>query len=611
MCGIIGVVGSNSSVFDKSFDALKSLEYRGYDSFGFAGVENNKINIVRTIGAISETEKSIFSKLSDSKIIIGHTRWATHGGVFEKNSHPHLSSSKDLGIVHNGVISNYSKLLNLNPQWSLSSETDSEVAANVISDALKNNNNDLLKALEDSLKILEGEFAICGVLANSENTMFAIKRKSPLAIGKNDNMVLFSSDYTAFSKFSLTVDVLHLEDESIFIYKDGESKLFSLNQNIFNEIEQMYSTEKLENHIDELNEYPHFMLKEIHESGNAVKKIFKQLEPIKKDIIDEMLVSDVSMTGSGSAYYVTMIGQYFFNNISQTYIPSHPSDEYLNLKKLSKRDLILTVSQSGETYDTLEVLREAKSNKTPIVSINNNKKCSMQMLADFPVFQEAGKEICVLSTKSIISQVSALYLLSVELGLRTGNVSSQEYSALLEDYKKMPVVLESIITTYSDEIKKLSYQHCNIEHWFFIGRGTHYPIALESALKFKEVSYLHAEGMPAGFFKHGTISLIDENFYTVVFLPSAINDKELYQATIDNIHEIKARGGNVIGIGHQISEETKTELFVSYVTLPDVNKHLNVLSQLVAGQLLAYYSAVALNRNIDKPRALAKSVTVR
>lgn len=612
MCGIIGVVSSASeSVFEKSFNSLKSLEYRGYDSFGFAGVENSQINVVRTVGAISETDKKVFSELSGLKTIIGHTRWATHGGVFEKNSHPHLSSDGEVGIVHNGVISNYNKLLELNPQWVLSSETDSEIAANVIADALKECNDDLEQALQKSLQVLEGEFAICGILSKDENIMFAIKRKSPLVIGKLDDTFLLSSDYTAFSKFSSNIDVLHLEDESILIYKNKEIELFTLKGNDLVETEQNYTQEALENNIDELDGYPHFMLKEIHESGDAVINILKQLEVSKKEIVDEFLVSDVSMTGSGSAYYVTMIGQYFFSEISKFYIPSHPSDEYLGVKSLNKRDLILTVSQSGETYDTLEVLRSGKNNKASVVSINNNKNCSMQRLADFPVFQEAGKEICVLSTKSIISQVSSLYLLAIELGLRTGKIEKQEYSSLLEDYNKMPRVLESIISEYSDEIKKLAYQHCNIEHWFFIGRGAHYPVALESALKFKEVSYLHAEGMPAGFFKHGTISLIDETFYTVVFLPSSINDKELYQATIDNIHEIKARGGNVIGIGHQITEKVKNELFLSYVTLPDVNKHLNILSQLVAGQLLAYYSAVALNRNIDKPRALAKSVTVR
>ncbi|MEM7392916.1 MAG: SIS domain-containing protein, partial [Verrucomicrobiota bacterium] len=317
------------------------------------------------------------------------------------------------------------------------------------------------------------------------------------------------------------------------------------------------------------------------------------------------------MTGSGSSFYVTMIGQYFFNKIGGTYVPAHPSDEFMNLKTLSRRDLVIAISQSGETFDTLEVLRQAKSRNSAIVAINNVRNCSMHRLADMPVYQDAGKEVCVLSTKSIVSQVTAMYLLAVEMGLRTGQRSEQAYAALLGDLEKLPDVLGLIVSEYADEIKRVAYQNCNIEHWFFIGRGAHYPVALESALKFKEVSYLHAEGMPAGFFKHGTISLIDKNFYTVVFLPSPIHDHELYQATIDNIYEIRARQGNVIGLGHQIPKQLEQDLFFEYITLPDVNEHLNILVQLVAGQLLAYYSAVALDRNIDKPRALAKSVTVR
>jgi glucosamine--fructose-6-phosphate aminotransferase (isomerizing) len=612
MCGIIGIVSNKKeSIFEKGFSALRSLEYRGYDSFGFAGINNNIINTIRTTGAISETNIEKFNSISNLKTIIGHTRWATHGGVVEENSHPHLSSNKKVGIVHNGVISNFSKLASENPQWTLHSQTDTEIAANVISDALEQNNGNLSEALRDSLKILEGEFAICGILADKKDTMFAIKRKSPLVVGKLDGTFLLSSDYTAFSAFSLNINILHLEDESILIHTKDNTKLLTVNKGSLIEIEQVYTKESLINNQVDLDGYPHFMLKEINEASNAVKKIDYNLKKSKKSIVQEMLYSDISMTGSGSAYYVTMIGQYFFNSIGGKYIPTHPSDEYLNLKKLSRRDLILAVSQSGETYDTLEVLRNAKINNAAIVSINNNENSSMQRLADFPIYQESGKEVCVLSTKSIISQVSALYLLSVEMGLRTGELKIEEYNALLEDYKKVPDILNSIVSDYSNEIQKVAYQNCNIEHWFFIGRGAHYPVALESALKFKEVSYLHAEGMPAGFFKHGTISLIDENFYTVVFLPSSISDNDLYQATIDNVYEIKARGGNIIGIGHQIPQNIKDNLFFGYITLPDVNKHLNILSQLVAGQLLAYYAAVTLNRNIDKPRALAKSVTVR
>ncbi len=613
MCGIIGVVSNREeNIFEKEFNALKTLEYRGYDSFGFAGVNKDTINIIKTTGAISEIGVEKFKDLFNLKTIIGHTRWATHGGVVEKNAHPHISTNRKVAIVHNGVILNFAKLAKENPQWRLTSETDSEIASNVIADALDRNGGDLTKALRDTLKILEGEFAICGILSDREGTIFGIKRKSPLVVGKLNDIFLLSSDYTAFSAFSLNIDILHLEDNSILIHSNNNTKLFRVDEedNLI-EIEQKYIKESLVDNQVNLEGYPHFMLKEINESAKSINNIAKNLDKSKKEIIDEMLYSDVSMTGSGSAYYVTMIGQYFFNMLGGRYVPTHPSDEYLNLKRLSRRDLLLTVSQSGETYDTLEVVRNAKKNHSAVVSINNNRDSSMQRLADFPIYQESGKEVCVLSTKSVISQVSALYLLSVELGLRTGNLKIEEYNSLLNDYKKMPSILTSIIKEYSNEIRKIAYRYCHIQNWFFIGRGAHYPVALESALKFKEVSYLHAEGMPAGFFKHGTISLIDENFYTIAFLPSSENSNELYQATIDNVYEIKARGGNVIGIGHKIPKNIKDKLFIEYVELPDTNRDLNILSQLVTAQLLAYYTGLGLNRNIDKPRALAKSVTVR
>ena len=610
MCGIVGLV-SDSLEFKKAFMALQSLEYRGYDSFGFGALKEGKISTIKKEGPISETKVDEFSDLFSSKTIIGHTRWATHGSVTQNNSHPHLSSNKTVGIVHNGVIANFSNLVGKNPQWVLKSETDTEVAANVISDALARYQGNLKDALKSTLEVLEGEFAISGIIEGHADSIFAIKRKSPLAVGRFKGALVLASDRTAFRQFSSSMDILYLEDESILIHANGSTKIYQIADNELVECNLDFENEILEDQEIGLDGYPHYMLKEINEANKAVVNIYNNINETKKSIINEMLLSDISMTGSGSAYYVTMIGQYFFSNIGGRYVPVHPSDEYLNVKKLSRRDFIISVSQSGETFDTLEVIRAANKNKAGILSINNVKKCSMEKLADFPIYQDAGKEICVLSTKSIISQVAALYLFAVEMGLRTGNISEKEYSSLLVDYEKVTEILQLIISNYSDEIKKIAFDNCNIEHWFFIGRGAHYPVALESALKFKEVSYLHAEAMPAGFFKHGTISLIDEKFFTVVFLPSQVNDKEMYQATIDNIHEIRARGGNVIGIGHQIPERTIDKLFYQYISLPDINRHLNIILQLTVGQLLAYYSAVALNRNIDKPRALAKSVTVR
>jgi len=610
MCGIVGYVGNTGS-FDKVFKALQSLEYRGYDSFGFGAIADNEVICVKEVGAVSEASSIDFSKFEECSSIIGHTRWATHGGVTQKNSHPHVSSDGSICIAHNGVIANFEDLLERNPQWDLKSETDTEAAANFIADALKQCDGDLMQSLAESVRGLDGEFGICGLVPARANCMFAIKRKSPLAVCLLPEGVVFSSDRSAFNMFGNKLDVLQLEDDEIFIYEDGHYSIAGQQDGKLTSVERSFEPYTWTDEETGLGHYPHYMIKEIHESPQAVETMVEALQPSLRDIVNEMLVSDNTMTGSGSAYYVTVIGQYLFQAVGGMYVATHPSDEYLNVRSFSKRDLLLTVSQSGETFDTLEVLRQAQDDNATLVAFNNVAGSTMQRMVDFPVYQNSGREVCVLSTKSIISQVTGLYLLALEIGKRTGKLSEQKYASLRGDIEKLPGILKSIITDYNDEIKRVATKHCNIEHWFFIGRGAQYAVAQESALKFKEVSYLHAEGMSAGFFKHGTISLIDNKFYTVVFLPSQVSSPDLYQATLDNVHEIKARDGHVIGIGHGSIKDSARRLFDEFIILPDLNEHLNIMSQLICGQLLAYHCAVALGRNIDKPRALAKSVTVR
>ena len=609
MCGIIGIAGHKS--FESAFNGLRALEYRGYDSYGFGALMDDKLEIVKRIGAISEGERADFDKFSEASMVVGHTRWATHGSVSEKNSHPHSDDQNKVLIVHNGVIANFSSLKSENDHWELQTETDTEVAANFIEDEIVRNNGDLLPALQAACNGLDGEFAICGIATEFNDSFFAIKRKSPLIVAKYNGGLIMASDRTALAEFADSVELGYMDDDTVLLYSKGTIEIYAYRNGTWSLSEIEFHLEDLAASKNELGNYPHYMLKEINESPDAVREIQGSIHDKINDVTNEIIESDLSLTGSGSAYYVSMIGQYFFKSLANRYVPTHPSDEYLNIKPLSRRDIVLGISQSGETFDTLEVLRKAQEKKACTVALNNVDSSSMQRLVDFPIFQNAGKEVCVLSTKSIVSQTSALYLIACELGRRTGALSEKGYSGKIGDYEKLAAAIESTIKDYSDDIKRVAYQNSSIEHWFFIGRGAHYPVALESALKFKEVSYLHAEGMPAGFFKHGTISLIDENFYTVVFIPSKINDPELFQLTIDNVYEIRARGGKVIGFGHQIPQSLKDDLFFEYINLPDVNAELNMITQLVAGQLFAYYCAVSLNRNIDRPRALAKSVTVR
>lgn len=610
MCGIVGVI-SKRCLFKRAFASLGSLEYRGYDSFGFGAIVGNEVKLKKKVGAVSETLLSEFEGFDKSNTILGHTRWATHGVVTSTNSHPHGSQDGSVYIVHNGVISNFTALMALNPHWLLTSDTDTEIAANVISDALNRTDGQLVKALANAMRTLEGEFAICGILPRSPNCMFAMKRKSPLCVGMLEDGVVFSSDSSSFSSFANSIEVLQLEDDEIFIYNEDLGNLYKLTKSGLQIISRKPEVLVVKREKNDLGPYPHYMIKEIHEAPSSILNVMNSLQKNKDIIVDEIMSSNVTMTGSGSAYYVTLIGQYYFHSIAGKYVPTHPSDEYLNLRIFSQQDLLLTVSQSGETFDVLEVLRNAKSKGATLVAINNVENSSMQRIADFPIYQNAGREVCVLSTKSLISQATALYCLATEVGRRSGHISEKNYVSLMHDTKELPLLLQNIITDYSDAIKYIAIQYSGIEHWFFIGRGIQYAVALESALKFKEVSYLHAEAMPAGFFKHGTISLIDSKFYTIIFLPSSISDPELFQSSIDNVHEIRARGGNVIGIGHTHLKDTEGRLFKEYIVLPDLNNHLNAIIQLICGQLLSYYCAEHLGRNIDRPRALAKSVTVR
>ncbi|MDI9336688.1 MAG: SIS domain-containing protein, partial [Gammaproteobacteria bacterium] len=273
--------------------------------------------------------------------------------------------------------------------------------------------------------------------------------------------------------------------------------------------------------------------------------------------------------------------------------------------------LVIAVSQSGETFDVLEALRKAKQAKAKILAMNNVAKSTMQRMADYRLLLHAGSEMSVLSTKSVIAQIGLLYLVSIRYAQVYAKEEPSRLAQYREDYLRLSTVIDRLLRTSLTHIQKIAYTFCRIKHWFFIGKGVQYPVALESALKFKEVSYRHAEGMSAGFLKHGTISMIDSDFFTLVFLPNRSTDEELFYATLDNVYEIKARGGNVLGIGSENLEEGVKALFLDYIPYQPTNKWLDVVSQLIIGQLLAYYCALALGRNIDKPRALAKSVTVR
>jgi len=612
MCGIVGAIGGKN-LYRNVINALIRLEYRGYDSFGFASNIKGEWLVEKSVGAISEViNVDLLKGFEDANCMIAHTRWATHGGVTAQNAHPHLSFDQSVAIVHNGVITNFHDLKRQQKAAGISylSETDTEVGANAIAQITRGG-TELVEAAGRLFHTLDGEFAIVGISQALDDCLFGLKRKSPLMVGIIGEVIVLASDESALGEFGSSAEVCYLDDEEFVICSKGSIKFYSVKGGDVFPIEKQFSVKELQVERNDLAGYPHYMLKEVNEAPEAVNAIRRSIEPTLSNLVSSISGKDLSLVGSGSAFYASQIGQYFFSAISKCYVATHASDEILNLKQFSTKDCLICLSQSGETFDTLEVVRAAKKADAMIVAINNVRESTCQRVADFPLFQNAGKEVCVLSTKSIISQIAGLFFLATSLAESRNVISPEDATLLRSEGEILPLALTDVINRLSDDIRKISFATCNIEHWFFIGRGIYYPVAMESALKFKEVSYRHAEGMAAGFFKHGTISLIDKDFYTVAFLPSKVREQKLFESTVDNIHEIKARGGQVIGIGNTPHDIFEENFFLNYIELPDIGSHLNSCLHLCAGQLLAYYCAVALGRNVDRPRALAKSVTVR
>lgn len=610
MCGIVGTIGGNKSV-GTAVEALKRLEYRGYDSFGVSVLQNGIIRTKKTTGSVSEHgKKGFFNDVPEGDAAIAHTRWATHGGVTEANAHPHVSYDGAFALVHNGVIENYQDIAVALAKKGvcLYSQTDTEVIVHLLALNYKKTKN-VLEALEKTLGELHGEFAIAVMTAHDSGRLYAAKKKSPLGYGFAEGMGIVASDQRAMGP--LTPNITFLEDGDVLVLSAKVAEVYTKSGKKYVKTKRKGTILPWSGDEEGLDGYPHHMLKEIHEAPLVIENVFKITTESLDVVVADYKGKDISITGAGSAFYVSQIGQYYFSQLAKIYARAHPSDEILSLVPFSKNDRLIAVSQSGETFDTLEAMRAALSSGAKVTAINNVFGSSSQRIATHRIFQGAGTEVCVLSTKSIVSQVLILYRLAKQCAKASGALSAKECAKLTADEKKLLPTVKSFFETTEEKLQRIAGWNRHVENWFFIGRGLHYPVAMESALKFKEVSYLHAEGMPAGFFKHGTISLIDDRFYTVAFLPNRKLDPDLFRFTISNISEIHARNGHVIALGHDMSIQDEVKDLYDYIALPSINKYLDPIFELLAGQMLAYYCAASLGRNIDKPRALAKSVTVR
>mgnify|MGYP004611445837 FL=1 len=588
MCGIVGYAGK-TNVIKNIMTGLKSLEYRGYDSSGIAYLDkNNNIKIYKKIGQIKNLDQ-ILNYEDEASLGISHTRWATHGGVTDTNAHPHNQGK--ITLVHNGIIENYEELKKeLEKEgYNFKSSTDSEVAAALI-DKLYKENKDMLKTLVILKDKLKGSYAFNIINSDIPNKIYGIRKDVPLIVGVSDHGNMFASDIPAILHVTNKYIVLN-NNEIVELEQDNIKYYNSEGKEITKEVKEYAGT------IDSIskNGYDHFMLKEINEESEVVKNILNLYTKNNKikDIYNIKKYKNIDIVACGSASFAGQIGKYYIEKYANIKTDVYYASEYRYQKNFFTKDtLVILISQSGETADTLAALKLAKENGIDTLAIVNRRDSSIAREADSVIYTEAGIEVAVATTKAYLAQVLILLLLAFK--------DNNKETELLEDLKLLP----NLITKYINE-----YDYSNIaeilkdkEHIFYLGRGIDYYLSMEGSLKLKEISYIHSEAFQAGELKHGSISLIDKDFGVV----SVVTDKTISDKTISNLKEVSARGAKIITITN-----IKDNNFADYTILvEDYDEILNPLLVIVPMQMLAYNVAKLRNCDIDKPRNLAKSVTV-
>ena len=605
MCGINGVVGLNN-ISKILFQGIRNLEYRGYDSCGIALMNQNDLIIRKNTGGVEEffRKKNILSK--KSTIGIAHTRWATHGTVTLENTHPFTSCDEAFAVVHNGIISNYRFLRDsLKGEGHIfRSETDTEVVPHLLEKHFKKYKN-VETAFVKTLNLLEGTFAIAVISTYHPGQIFCARRESPLMLGIGDELKFVGSDLNAFIDYT----------KNAIIIDDGEYAILSRDSYVVRSFltreEVVKSITKIEwdSETTKKGGYPHYMLKEIYEQPQTINTALELDSSLIDEMVDMIYESEnVYFVGVGTTFYVAKFSTYLFSSFADRFIPSLSSDEFVSLAKVNSKSLVLTVSQSGETFDTISALKFAKSKGAKTAAVVNVMGSSISRMVDKVIFQGSGPEICVISTKAAFAQMITMTLLALRLGLKQKTIERKEYDASITALYELPEIIQNLLNERSGFIHRIANNYSKIKNWLYLGRGIYYPVALESALKMKEVAYVHAEGMPGGFLKHGTLAIIDQDINSIVFIPPRL-DKALYEATIYSVEEIRARSGFVLGL-HFDERGKNKDLFSEEIILPNVQPIVAPFIQLVIGQLFAYFTAISLKRNIDKPRSLAKSVTV-
>jgi glutamine---fructose-6-phosphate transaminase (isomerizing) len=605
MCGIIGIT-SSKPVSSAIINSLRKLEYRGYDSAGIATLSNGKINEVKSEGRVDNLEKNLAIKNMLGSVGIGHVRWATHGIPNTINAHPH--SSNNVSIVHNGIIENSTILKKhlISKGHKFKSQTDTEVIVHLITEYLKQNN--LKVSITKVLKQLHGSFALGIIFKDQPDLIVGARRGSPLAVGYGPNENYLGSDSYALK--SMTNKISYLSDGEFCILKKDQVEFFDDNGNKINK--KVLELSSSEQNYDK-GDFKHFMAKEIEEQPITIKNCIKEyVDSINNDINiynfpwELEKISSITLIGCGTAYHSCLIAKYWFEEITTLDVTIDIASEFRYRKNRFKKDsLYVFVSQSGETADTYAALDLCKKNNMKTCSVVNVIESSIAREANFVLPIHCGPEIGVASTKAFLGQMLVLYIFVLKLGILNKDLDKENYVNKIKDLKTLPnLVAETLLT--ENKIQTAASTFTDAKGSMFLGRGFSYPIALEGALKLKELAYIHAEGYPAGEMKHGPLALIEDGMPVVVLAPR----DSYYQKTISNMQEVIARGAKVLLITNKSKDEVVSENIWQTIEVENTNDDLLPFLLTIPLQKLAYYSALKKGYDIDKPRNLAKSVTV-
>lgn len=607
MCGIVGYVGSQSAA-PILLEGLSKLEYRGYDSAGIAVIDGNKINVEKAKGRLSVlSDKTNGGESVHGCVGIGHTRWATHGEPSDVNSHPHLSQSGRFAVVHNGIIENYISLKKklTAKGFEFISETDTEVIAHLFEYYYK---GDILETMIKVINHVEGSYALGILCADYPDQFIAVRKASPMIVGLGEGENFIASDVTAILKH--TRNIYYLEDNEIVVLNKNEVKIYNTDKE---EVEKEVFTVNWDVSAAEKGGYEHFMMKEIEEQPKALRDTISPRIKNGKVVLDDISLTKediknirkIFIVACGSAYHVGMVGKYIIEKMCRIPVEVQVASEFRYCDPIvGSKDLVIVISQSGETADTLAALKEAKSHGARILSIVNVVGSAIANASDDVIYTWAGPEIAVATTKAYSTQLAVMYLISIYMADKLGMVTSGEYARFINDIESLPEKVSQILKD-KQKIQYLASLFYNSKSIFFIGRNLDYAVSLEGSLKLKEISYIHSEAYAAGELKHGTISLIEDGTLVIALATG----EELFDKTVSNVKEVKARGAVVMGVTTENQDDMDT-VADHIIKIPCINETLLPSLTVIPLQLFGYYVASLKGCDIDKPRNLAKSVTV-